>query len=80
MTVATEGGKIASRVRVSSAAPDDDRPCPRAIADSMDDLGNPAFFAVAIACASRVLTFGLAPYSADITAKIRATAVKRPRR
>ncbi len=62
---------MASSVRVSSAAPDADTPWPRAMADSMEDLGNPAFFAVTMACASRGLTLGSAPYSADMAFDVR---------
>ena len=42
MIRAIEGGSIASRVTDSNAAPDVDKPWPRAIAASIEALGNPA--------------------------------------
>jgi len=42
MMSAIEGGRIASRVIDSRAAPSVDRPCPRAMAASMEAFGKPA--------------------------------------
>jgi hypothetical protein len=42
MIRAIDGGRIASRVIDSSAAPDVDSPWPRAIAASIEALGKPA--------------------------------------
>lgn len=61
MTTATEGGKMASTVTGSSAAPEADTPWPRAMADSMLAFGTPAFFAALIANARRALVLGSGP-------------------
>ena len=52
---------MASRTRDSNAAPEAERPWPRAIAASMEALGTADFFAVEIARARRGFRSGLGP-------------------
>ena len=61
MITAIVGGNITSKLKLSSAAPLEDRPWPLAMVDSIVDLGNPIFLAAATSPARRALWFGSGP-------------------
>ena len=69
-----EGGKIASSKTFSRAAPDAERPCPRAIAASIEAYGTADFFAVEIARARRGFRSGFGP--ASLTALVMSRVMR----